>query len=314
MKAIPVVSVIIPSYNRSSVIGRAVRSVLAQTFTDFEVIVVDDGSSDFESTEISLREFNDPRVRLIHLPKNQGGAAARNHGVGSATGEFVAFLDSDDEWYPNKLERQIAILQMPEYRGKQTLVYCKTDVRSSATSQPLEKVWPVLAKAPGQSMGDYLFGRGGFLQTSSILLPRTTFKSIRFNEKLPRHQDFDLLLRIEAAGFGFAMADEVLTVLHWEDYHSTLRGFSAEFSITFLEEYSCYLSESARANFLFDHVIGRLYKCGRKDEARCFIAHPYFSTSLLTGKNRIAYLSYKMLGNDVILRSLVNLKHSLFRR
>jgi glycosyltransferase involved in cell wall biosynthesis len=101
------VSVIIPLYNKASYIGRALASVRAQTFTDYEVLVVDDGSTD-GGAEIVVR-WGDPRVRVI-TQKNAGPAAARNRALDQAAGAYVAFLDADDEWMPPFLEQSLALL------------------------------------------------------------------------------------------------------------------------------------------------------------------------------------------------------------
>jgi glycosyltransferase involved in cell wall biosynthesis len=103
---IPRVSIILPTYNRAGLVGRAITSVLAQTLTDFELIVVDDGSRD-ETGTIVGRFAHDPRVRYFPLPANRGAGAARNVGVGESRGRFIAFQDSDDEWLPDKLERHV---------------------------------------------------------------------------------------------------------------------------------------------------------------------------------------------------------------
>lgn len=101
----PLVSVVIPTYNRGHCIAACIDSVLAQTLGDFEIIVVDDCSSD--DTAARVDAFSDPRVSYLQQPSNRGGAVARNAGIRAARGEFVAFLDSDDLWLPEKLEKQI---------------------------------------------------------------------------------------------------------------------------------------------------------------------------------------------------------------
>jgi len=105
----PTVSVIISTYNRAHLIGRAIQSVLNQTYQDFEVIVVDDGSTD--NTEEIVKSFNDPRIRYIRHEKNKGAAAARNTGIKAARGKYIAFQDSDDEWLPEKLEKQMKVFE-----------------------------------------------------------------------------------------------------------------------------------------------------------------------------------------------------------
>jgi glycosyltransferase involved in cell wall biosynthesis len=101
------VSVVIPTYNRAAMLGEAVGSALAQTFRDHEVIVVDDGSTDDTASRVA--QWRDPRVRYVRQP-NSGPAGARNAGVALARGELIAFLDSDDLWKPDKLEREVEFL------------------------------------------------------------------------------------------------------------------------------------------------------------------------------------------------------------
>jgi glycosyltransferase involved in cell wall biosynthesis len=105
----PVVSVIIPTHNRVRLLDRAVRSVLAQTFRDLELIIIDDASSD--ATQAYVRELRDPRVRSISHERNRGVSAARNTGIANARGRYIAFQDSDDEWLVEKLEHQLAIME-----------------------------------------------------------------------------------------------------------------------------------------------------------------------------------------------------------
>lgn len=104
------VSVVIPTYNRAHVLRRAIDSVLAQTFVDFEVLVIDDGSDD--DTERVVADYTDQRIKFHRLAENSGVSAARNFGMRLARGEFIAFLDSDDEFLPTKIEKQVAKLRL----------------------------------------------------------------------------------------------------------------------------------------------------------------------------------------------------------
>lgn len=105
----PTVSIIIPTYNRSQLIARAVKSVLNQTYQNFELIIIDDGSTD--NTRELVTSFNDERIRYIRHEENKGEAAARNTGLKAARCDYIAYQDSDDEWLPEKLARQIELLQ-----------------------------------------------------------------------------------------------------------------------------------------------------------------------------------------------------------
>ena len=106
----PRVSVIIPTHNRATVLPRAVKSVLEQTFTDFEVLIVDDCSTDDTARVMADLELVDPRIRGFRHGVNRGSAATRNTGIANAVGEYLAFLDDDDEFLPNKLEEQVRAL------------------------------------------------------------------------------------------------------------------------------------------------------------------------------------------------------------
>jgi len=110
MAALPAVSVIIPSYNRAATLPRAMDSVLSQSFDDLELIIVDDASTD--GTEVVVQQFCDDRVRYLRHSSNRFAAAARNTGMQAARGEYIAFLDSDDEWLTHKLECQLDALQL----------------------------------------------------------------------------------------------------------------------------------------------------------------------------------------------------------
>src|SRR6266568_3383608 len=105
----PLVTVIIPAYNAVATVARALDSALAQTYRPIEVIVIDDGSKD--ATSKIVASYRDERIRLLRLPRNQGESGAMNEGIASARGEYIAFLDADDEWLPTKLARQVPVLR-----------------------------------------------------------------------------------------------------------------------------------------------------------------------------------------------------------
>lgn len=118
------VSVVVPTYNRARLLHRSVESVLAQTYEDFELLVVDDGSTDHTAHVVDC--YDDDRLTYLEHDENRGASAARNTGIDHASGSYVAFLDSDDQWAPRKLERQVAELESrpPEW----VAVYCGVDL------------------------------------------------------------------------------------------------------------------------------------------------------------------------------------------
>ena len=107
MENIGLISIIMAAYNAEKTIDMAIRSVLAQTYTDWELIVIDDCGKD--NTIDVVRNFDDPRIRLVHNPCNKGVSYTRQHGVEEAKGEWIAVLDSDDAWEADKLEKQAAL-------------------------------------------------------------------------------------------------------------------------------------------------------------------------------------------------------------
>ena len=111
----PLVSIITPSYNVSKYIGAAIDSVLAQTFSDWELLITDDGSTDNTCEIVEQYVARDNRIHLYRLPNNMGAGIARNNSIKQATGRYIAFLDADDWWYPNKLELQMQFMLAEGY-------------------------------------------------------------------------------------------------------------------------------------------------------------------------------------------------------
>jgi glycosyltransferase involved in cell wall biosynthesis len=181
----PHVSVVVPVFNAAAYIAGALRSVFAQTFTDFEVIVVDDGSDDHAALTRALAEF-DGRIHYFRQP-NSGPAKARNTGVAKATGELVAFLDADDEWLPEKLARQVKYFQdHPDTGLLHAAVVDGTP--DSAIGGP-----------PRHAFCE-LFHTDFFIRTLTVMMPRRVFTEAGgFDERREIHvEDWDLWLRIAA--------------------------------------------------------------------------------------------------------------------
>lgn len=201
----PQVSVVIPTYNRAVVLGRAIRSVLTQTFSDLECVIVDDGSTDH--TIAIVEAFSDPRLRLLRLHVNRGANHARNVGIRAARGELIAFLDSDDEWLPQKLERQVARMQGTAYSGV-TVVYCRYYEHDGAT----DRMTPHGTIYEGEVFEHLLTGWHP-PSTSLFLVTRASLHAIGgFDECLPSAQDYDLCLRLAEAHNQFAAVDEPLVI------------------------------------------------------------------------------------------------------
>jgi len=206
-EARPLVSVVIPVYNRAHLLGRAIRSVLAQTFVDLELLVVDDGSSDGPADVVG--SFGDPRLRLVRLPRRGGAGCARNVGIGQARGDLVAFLDSDDEWLPSKLEQQIARLR--QHSAGHTVVSCQF-VRYNDLTRRLAA--PVRAFPRGDPFDQIVRGRAAPIP-SCVVVPRSALEAVGgLDEGLPCFEDHELWLRLADASSRFIEVDAVLVIKH----------------------------------------------------------------------------------------------------
>ncbi|MBI1918589.1 MAG: glycosyltransferase family 2 protein [Planctomycetes bacterium] len=182
----PAVSVIIPTYNRRPLLERALRSLARQTFLDFETIVCDDGSSDDTSRLIEQWTRQAPFSLRYAYQARGGPARARNRGIALAFGEFVALLDSDDTYHPDKLSLQVEMMRQSPH-----LVFCYTDYRL----MPYNRV-----VRPGEfDRARYL--AGNYLCCASVIMRRTVIAQIGgYDESLPVAEDWDLLLRLSCLG------------------------------------------------------------------------------------------------------------------
>jgi glycosyltransferase involved in cell wall biosynthesis len=216
--AASLVSVIIPTLHRPTLLMRAMASVLCQTWRELEVVVVIDGP-DPETIAI-LQTIDDPRLRVIVNARSLTAAGARNAGMDHARGEWIAFLDDDDEWLPEKLAKQLAYAAD---RGA-ALITCLSRVVSPTESF----VRPQVIYDNILPIDEYLFDRRspfagrGFIQTSSYLLPGTLCRDLRFRTDTP-HDDWDFLLRLsKQKAVRVETVPEILVNLYIEDARPSL--------------------------------------------------------------------------------------------
>lgn len=199
--ASPAVSVVIPTYNHAQFLRTAIQSVLDQTFTDWEAVIVNNYSED-ETVEI-VASYADPRIRLVDFHNHGIIAAARNHGIHLARGEFVAFLDSDDKWYPEKLERCLH-----KFGEKIDVVY-HGEVWVKNGGVPRKVFYGPLAR----TSYDSLLHDGNCLSTSAIMVRKSSLDKVGgFNEdpQMVTAEDYELWLRLAQAGCRFGVVDEIL--------------------------------------------------------------------------------------------------------
>jgi len=197
MRSAPLVSAIIPTYNRANLVGEAIESVLGQTYPHVEVIVVDDGSTD--DTVVRLAQFGN-RIRVV-AQDNAGPAAARNRGIAMCNGQFVAFLDSDDLWVRTKLDRQVALLQ----RLPASIPCCLSNImmrwaNRQVTSFELSWLNPAIDEGIWLNPDEVLATRF-VLFNQAVMIRRSVLERVGgFDEGLRLLEDTDLAMRLSLEG------------------------------------------------------------------------------------------------------------------
>jgi len=196
------VSVIIPVYNRAATIARAIRSVLGQSYSDFEIVVVDDGSRDGTGQIVQTFQSQTNKIRYF-FQTNAGPSAARNRGIAMAKGEYLAFLDSDDLWYSFKLAKQLPLFDADPDLG---LVYSWAEVTNPAGKRQFRN-----SSHAGCCL-EQLLSEGNFIATSSAMVRKTVMAQVGgFDESLQGSEDIDLWLRI-AGQFKIGCVEDYLMI------------------------------------------------------------------------------------------------------
>jgi glycosyltransferase involved in cell wall biosynthesis len=205
----PLVSVIIPTYNRSEMLKRAIQSVLLQTYQNFEIIVVDDGSTD--NTQDVLGSIEYRFIKYIRNKANKGGAYSRNLGIDHSKGRYIAFLDSDDEWLPTKLEKQIILFEnSPKKTG---VVYCSVYDKGHVIKKN------TIPTKRGNLYRELLLGWCPPTTSSFVVRAEALKNKIQFDENLASFQDYDLWLQL-SLDWDFDFVPESLVIFH---HHERLR-------------------------------------------------------------------------------------------
>ena len=212
----PLFSVVIPTFDRANLVRRAIASVLAQTIEDFEIIVVDDGSTD--NTGEVVRAFGDPRIQLVRLTENRGPAAARNAGIAAARGELISLLDSDDEYLPTFLERTHATLAQTDSRvgfcwaGTQKAL--ESDVEGLHVDIARRRIWNPTFSSRHEAWRYCLTHDAPWGTNNGVTFKPFVFaKSGNFDEAMRACEDDDILVRL-VRDFDFAVIPECLVIVH----------------------------------------------------------------------------------------------------
>lgn len=266
-----IVTVVIPTRNRPKLLERAINSVLKQSFKSFEILVIIDGND--VVTKTMIEELNDPRIRYIMNIVSVGGGQARNIGVENAKGEWIAFLDDDDEFLPDKLHKQYS--KVLESTSKYPIGYCKIIARSPKK----DYIWPRREMRKNEHLGDYILSREtlfqgeGLIQTTMIFAPKELLVKVPFGSNLKRHQEWDWLIRVANSkeDIEFVFANEVLGIWYIEEERESISAQKGwEFSYKWINNYLVEgkVTKRAYASFLMTVVAGIAVK---ENEKKAFL-------------------------------------------
>lgn len=290
----PAVSVIIATYNRAYIISRAINSILDQTFQNFELIIVDDGSIDSTNELITKLMKKDSRIKYIKNKKNLGQPKSRNEGIKIAQGEYIGFLDDDDEWLPHKLEKQINKFQsVPENVG---LIYC--GLRYIHENKNMPKI--IIPKLRGNLFTNIL--KENFFGSSTPLIKKECFnKSGFFDGNFLSGEDWDMWIKI-SKNYEIDCVPEALTLYHVHgnqmsaNFRDTIEGFEK-----ILEKHSADIHKypSVYSAHLFRlgifHCLNGDFKCGQKYFSKSIKIKPQMKVYLNIFLLKIAPTKYKKM-------------------
>jgi len=239
------VSAVIPTRNRPELVCRAVRSALNQSYKHLEVVVVVDGPD--EATVEMLKALQESRLRVVELPENVGGSEARNVGVRNANGEWIALLDDDDEWLPEKIDKQLAMVATKGYEN--TLISCCYYFRTNRKADVLK---PRRQPRANENVTGYIFEAYCALNTSTYLCHRDLFLSVPFDKNLPCLQDFDWYLRVmNRGGARLIVVPEPLSIYNDPSDRATITGKRTwEFVFDYAKSHRALMTKRIYAQFI----------------------------------------------------------------
>jgi glycosyltransferase involved in cell wall biosynthesis len=265
----PLISVVIPTINRPRLVTGAVDSALRQSLHRIEVVVVVDGPD--EETRRALRLIDDPRLRILALPENVGLGGARHAGIDAARGRWIALLDDDDEWLPQKLEIQFDTALRSRHRLP--IITCRVIARR----QYGDVVRPQQRLTQGEALSEYLFCRTrplhgeGLILPSTLLAPRDLFCDIRFRHRGAAFEGSDWLLRAvqrEGVGVEFVATSEPLALWRCEETRPRMsNACNWRASLAWADAEAALLTPRAHAGFILSRVS---FEARRAGDTRAF--------------------------------------------
>jgi len=256
-------SIVIPCYNASSTIAQTLDSIEKQTFSDFEVIVIDDASEDQAALLEVLEQYRTKlNLSVLTNDANKNGAYSRNRGIKAAKGEYIAFLDADDSWVPTRLERAMeAIARLP---AKRFVLYGKFEL---IRNRPTGALLPIRGIRHGERVADYVFAAGQHMQTSTFVCPVDVARTVLFDETLTRHQDSDFMMRAQELGVDIVFQNLKCASYHFRatDMRKRVQAgrINSAFCIHWLIVKKPYFSAAATAGYVLSTFARIVYMEGQ---------------------------------------------------
>ena len=257
----PEISVIIPYFNNSKTIGRALRSVSEQLFKNYEIIVVNDGSDDWDEAQRIVNDFNFEKLTIVHHNKNSNGAVARNTGIERAVGNFIAFLDSDDEWLADHLLKSIDFCKEYSYRSTR-LFLCSSIIihhNSDLSTRGIKRNLDVTKVEKVISVLEEIYVKNRILSCPTFFFSRDVVENVKFDTSLRRFQDIDFCLNAsQIPGLEFYLLPHVGARVHWNDLSINKlksKGLKSDSIQYFLNKNITLFDDRTKSKFIHKELI-----------------------------------------------------------
>lgn len=255
----PLVSVIIPIYNREKTLKRAINSAISQTYSNIEIILVDDGSID-NSVKIA-KTYGSNNITIIELKRNQGASAARNTGIMAAKGEYVAFLDSDDEWLNNKLEKQIKYMLSNGFEASFCAYYQCCNGERKLIPDPNVCSYEVLEENLNNTLS-----YTNVIGTPALIVSRHIFDDIgMFDVNMPKIEDYEFAIRL-AKRYKIGFLRDPLLYAYIQSDSLTVQNSDAQAFMVMLRKHPDFFDKDVLVNRLIN--LGYFLENGKVDYQR----------------------------------------------
>ncbi len=258
------ISIIIPTYNRADLLPRTINSVLNQTLQDFELFIIDDGSTDTTAEIVDQFIKKDSRIKYIRQENSGGAASPKNNAIQFCTGKYIAYLDHDDEWFPAKLEKQYNLFE--QSMKKLGLVSCNVLMIKNKHIEGIHQI------SKYKSIEDVLLHAGDYaFSNSSMMIPRAVINIVGpRDENLKIFEDLDFTIRVVLAGYDIDFVDETLV-----NYYIEETNFSKDFKRAspdyerFISKYKTLLEKYPKIFAVYHRHLGTMHLlAGETSEAR----------------------------------------------